>query len=144
RPRSRRSPPTSPAPPRRASRHPRRPAAPARREPRPRSSPGHIEPPRRPDPSPFPLVFLSIHLEFGAPSQYIYARAATYRTRMPKETILVIEDDSDIVEIIQYNFEREGYRVITASNGEKGIDAVISRKPALIILDLMLPGLDGL
>jgi DNA-binding response OmpR family regulator len=63
---------------------------------------------------------------------------------MPKETILVIEDDSDIVEIIQYNFEREGYRVITASNGEKGIDAVISRKPALIILDLMLPGLDGL
>jgi endonuclease G len=46
---------------------------------------------------------------------------------MPKETILVIEDDSDIVEIIQYNFEREGYRVITASNGEKGIDAVVSR-----------------
>lgn len=63
---------------------------------------------------------------------------------MPKETILVIEDDSDIVEIIQYNFEREGYRVITASNGEKGIEASAARKPALIVLDLMLPGLDGI
>jgi len=63
---------------------------------------------------------------------------------MPKETVLVIEDDLDIVEIIQYNFEREGYRVITASNGEKGIDLAQSRKPALIVLDLMLPGLDGL
>jgi DNA-binding response OmpR family regulator len=63
---------------------------------------------------------------------------------MPKETILAIEDDSDIVEIIQYNFEREGYRVITASNGEKGIDAAKARRPAIIILDLMLPGLDGI
>ena len=63
---------------------------------------------------------------------------------MPKETILVIEDDSDIVEIIQYNFEREGYRVITASNGEKGLETAISKKPSLIILDLMLPGLDGI
>jgi DNA-binding response OmpR family regulator len=63
---------------------------------------------------------------------------------MPKETILVIEDDSDIVEIIQYNFEREGYRVITAANGEKGIDLAKGRLPALVILDLMLPGLDGI
>jgi two-component system alkaline phosphatase synthesis response regulator PhoP len=63
---------------------------------------------------------------------------------MPKETILVIEDDLDIVEIIQYNFEREGYLVITASNGEKGLDLAKSRRPALVILDLMLPGLDGI
>jgi DNA-binding response OmpR family regulator len=63
---------------------------------------------------------------------------------MPKETILVIEDDSDIVEIIQYNFEREGYRVLTAANGEKGIEAARARRPALIILDLMLPGVDGI
>jgi DNA-binding response OmpR family regulator len=63
---------------------------------------------------------------------------------MSKETILVIEDDSDIVEIIQYNFEREGHRVLTASNGEKGIEEARARRPALIILDLMLPGLDGI
>jgi len=63
---------------------------------------------------------------------------------MPKETILVIEDDSDIIEIIQYNFEREGYRVLTSTNGEKGIETARSRRPALIILDLMLPGVDGL
>ncbi len=63
---------------------------------------------------------------------------------MPKETLLVIEDDADIVEIIQYNFEREGYRIIAASNGEKGIDAAKARRPALVILDLMLPGQDGI
>ena len=63
---------------------------------------------------------------------------------MPKETILIIEDDSDIIEIIQYSFEREGYRVLTATNGEKGIEAARARRPALIILDLMLPGVDGI
>jgi DNA-binding response OmpR family regulator len=63
---------------------------------------------------------------------------------MPKETILVIEDDRDIIEIIQYNFEREGYRVLTATNGEKGIDEARARRPALIVLDLMLPGVDGI
>ncbi|MGH9360858.1 MAG: response regulator [Thermoanaerobaculia bacterium] len=63
---------------------------------------------------------------------------------MSKETILVIEDDSDIIEIIQYNLEREGFRVLTATNGEKGIEVARSRRPALIILDLMLPGADGI
>src|ERR1043165_9009790 len=63
---------------------------------------------------------------------------------MPKETILVIEAGPDIAEIIQYNFEREGYRVLTATNGEKGLDAARARRPALIILDLMLPGVDGI
>ena len=63
---------------------------------------------------------------------------------MAKETILVIEDERDIVEIIEYNFEREGYTVLSANNGEKGLDIARSRRPAAIILDLMLPGLDGI
>lgn len=61
-----------------------------------------------------------------------------------KESILVIEDDPDIVELVQYNLEREGYRVHSASDGEKGLKEAAARKPALILLDLMLPGIEGL
>ena len=63
---------------------------------------------------------------------------------MAKETLLVIEDERDIIEVIEYNFEKEGYTVLGATNGEKGLELARSRRPAAIILDLMLPGLDGL
>jgi two-component system phosphate regulon response regulator PhoB len=63
---------------------------------------------------------------------------------MAKETILVIEDERDIVEIIEYNFQKEGYTVLSTTNGEKGLELARSKRPAAIILDLMLPGLDGL
>ncbi|HZN57709.1 MAG TPA: response regulator [Planctomycetota bacterium] len=63
---------------------------------------------------------------------------------MPNETILLIEDERDIIEVIQYNFEKEGYRVLSATNGEKGLDIARSKRPAAVVLDLMLPGLDGL
>ncbi len=63
---------------------------------------------------------------------------------MRKSTILVIEDDQDIVEVVRYNLEREGFRVLDARDGERGLDAAIKSKPDLILLDLMLPGIDGL
>jgi two-component system phosphate regulon response regulator PhoB len=63
---------------------------------------------------------------------------------MAKETILVIEDERDIVEIIEYNFQREGYTILSATNGEKGLEIAKSKRPAAVILDLMLPGLDGI
>lgn len=63
---------------------------------------------------------------------------------MSKETILVIEDEPDIVELIQYWLEREGYLVMTASDGETGLAEALERKPDLIVLDLMMPGIDGL
>lgn len=63
---------------------------------------------------------------------------------MPKETVLTIEDDHDIVELLQYNLEREGYPVITAFDGESGLKEAVRRRPAAILLDLMLPGMDGL
>ena len=63
---------------------------------------------------------------------------------MAKESILLIEDERDIIEVIQYNFEREGFTILSATNGEKGLDLAKSKKPAAIILDLMLPGLDGI
>lgn len=58
--------------------------------------------------------------------------------------ILVIEDDPDILELLQYNLTKDGYRVFTATDGERGIAEATKQKPKLIILDLMLPGIDGL
>ena len=63
---------------------------------------------------------------------------------MAKETILIVEDDPDIIELLQYTLEREGYPVLVAQDGEKGLAEARRRKPGLILLDLMLPGLDGL
>ena len=63
---------------------------------------------------------------------------------MRKPTLLVIEDDPDIVELLRYNLEREGYRVLVATDGERGLAEAVRHPPELILLDLMLPGLDGL
>jgi two-component system phosphate regulon response regulator PhoB len=63
---------------------------------------------------------------------------------MAKDPILIIEDDPDIVELLQYNLEKEGYPVRTAKDGESGLHAARRYKPGLILLDLMMPGMDGL
>lgn len=63
---------------------------------------------------------------------------------MNKEKILIIDDEKDIVKLIKYNLEKEGYKIISALDGEKGLEIIFKEKPHLIILDLMLPGLDGL
>lgn len=63
---------------------------------------------------------------------------------MAKPTILVIDDEKDILKLVQYNFEKEGYQVVVARSGEEGLEAAKAKLPALIILDLMLPGIDGL
>ena len=61
-----------------------------------------------------------------------------------REKILVIEDEADILEVTQYNLTREGYRVSTSRDGEEGLARARRDAPDLVILDLMLPGLDGL
>ncbi|MBM4250457.1 MAG: response regulator transcription factor [Deltaproteobacteria bacterium] len=63
---------------------------------------------------------------------------------MNNERILLIEDDSDISELVQYNLEREGFKVYTSADGEAGFNLARQVRPDLIILDLMLPSLDGL
>jgi two-component system, OmpR family, phosphate regulon response regulator PhoB len=63
---------------------------------------------------------------------------------MAREKILVIEDEPDIAEVLQYNLEKEGFDVETARRGDTGFDAVRRDNPDLILLDLMLPGIDGL
>jgi len=61
-----------------------------------------------------------------------------------KESILVIDDEEDIAELVRYNLEKEGFRVLCAATGEDGIQVARSQTPDLILLDLMLPGIDGL
>ena len=63
---------------------------------------------------------------------------------MPTEKILVVEDEENIQELIRYNLSKEGYQVCCALSGEKGLDAARVEQPDLVLLDLMLPGLDGL
>jgi len=63
---------------------------------------------------------------------------------MAKEPILVIENEQDIQELIAYNLAREGYRVVRAVTGEDGLACARREPPALVLLDLMLPGVDGL
>lgn len=63
---------------------------------------------------------------------------------MPAENILVVEDEEDILELITYNLTREGYRVTGVASGEEAIDTVGRSRPELVLLDIMLPGADGL
>jgi two-component system phosphate regulon response regulator PhoB len=63
---------------------------------------------------------------------------------MAKESILVVEDEEDILELIRYNLTKEGYQVACAATGEDGLKSAKAKHPDLVLLDLMLPGVDGL
>jgi len=63
---------------------------------------------------------------------------------MAKETILVVEDENDIQELIRYNLAKEGYRITLVSNGAGALRTARANLPDLILLDLLLPGMDGL
>ena len=63
---------------------------------------------------------------------------------MSQETILIIEDEKALVEILEYNLVREGYQVFTATDGGEGLQRAQEIVPDLIVLDIMLPTLDGL
>jgi len=62
---------------------------------------------------------------------------------MSKDTILIVEDETDLAEVVACNLEREGYLVLRARTGEEGLKMAGSRLPALILLDLMLPVMKG-
>jgi two-component system phosphate regulon response regulator PhoB len=63
---------------------------------------------------------------------------------MAKKHILLVEDEEDILELVKYHLDREGYEVAGITTGEEALNAVKSRKWDLVLLDLMLPGVDGL
>jgi len=63
---------------------------------------------------------------------------------MSKTTIVIVEDETDIREVLIYNLEREGFSVWGAADGSYGLKLIQDKVPDLVLLDLMLPGLDGL
>jgi two-component system OmpR family response regulator len=62
---------------------------------------------------------------------------------MAEDTVLVVEDDANLQETLKYNLRKEGYRVITAGDGEQALTAARRERPGLVILDIMLPGMNG-
>jgi DNA-binding response OmpR family regulator len=60
------------------------------------------------------------------------------------DKVLVVEDDVTLLETLEYNLARQGYEVLTAADGIKGLETAQKERPDLIVLDVMLPGLDGL
>ena len=61
-----------------------------------------------------------------------------------KIRILIIEDEPDIQHLLKYNLKQDGYQVLTSNNGENGLEMAQTNVPDLILLDLMLPGIQGL
>lgn len=60
-----------------------------------------------------------------------------------EKTILIIEDEQNINDILAFKFEKEGYKTISAFDGVKGLEMALSENPDIILLDVMLPGMDG-
>lgn len=63
---------------------------------------------------------------------------------MAEQHILVVDDEEDILELVEYNLTRQGFRVSAAATGEEAVSIARSQLPDLVVLDLMLPGVDGL
>ncbi len=62
---------------------------------------------------------------------------------MSKFKILIVDDEKDIREILKFNISKAGYKVYTAENGEKALEIIRSKKPHLVLLDVMMPVMDG-
>jgi two-component system phosphate regulon response regulator PhoB len=63
---------------------------------------------------------------------------------MGKENILIVDDEEDVLELVRYNLDKDGYKIETATTGEDALTKARAKLPDLMILDLMLPGIDGL
>ena len=63
---------------------------------------------------------------------------------MTKSRVLIIDDEKDLIELVSYNLEKEGYLVKSAMDGESGLTIALHEHPDIVLIDLMLPGIDGL
>ena len=61
-----------------------------------------------------------------------------------KKTVLIVDDEKTIVDMLQYNLEKEGYHTLEANDGEEAVKIALEQKPDLVLLDIMLPKMDGL
>ena len=62
---------------------------------------------------------------------------------MANELILAVDDEAHILELLSFNLEASGYRVVTAATGEDALVVCAHERPAMVLLDIMLPGIDG-
>ena len=62
----------------------------------------------------------------------------------PETTVLVADDEQDIIDLVRFRLEHDGYRVVTASDGEAALDVARAERPELCVLDVMMPKLSGL
>ncbi len=63
--------------------------------------------------------------------------------RKGKQTVLVVDDEKDLVDLVSYNLQRNGYHVITATSGDMALELANRELPDMVVLDLMLPGMSG-
>ncbi len=63
---------------------------------------------------------------------------------MSKQTILIVDDEQDLLDLIEYNLKQQGFEVLTADNGNRGIQIARDEKPNLVLLDVMMPQMDGI
>ena len=61
-----------------------------------------------------------------------------------RRTVLVVEDETTMATVLRYNLEREGYRCLVAADGARALELARGERPDLLLLDLMLPGIDGI
>ena len=76
--------------------------------------------------------------------KFLQSNTIKHTNFMSKEKILVVDDEQDLVKLVRFNLEKDGYKVVTAYNGEDALFLARKERPELVILDLMLPGIDGL
>ncbi len=74
----------------------------------------------------------------------IYPNSVAGTLSVSRKTILVVEDEEDILELVEYNLGKNGFAVTTVTSGEEALQSIRSKLPDLVLLDLMLPGIDGL
>jgi len=63
---------------------------------------------------------------------------------LSKQTILIVDDEQDLLDLIEYNLKQQGFEVLTADNGNRGIQIARDEKPNLVLLDVMMPQMDGI
>jgi two-component system alkaline phosphatase synthesis response regulator PhoP len=74
----------------------------------------------------------------------MYLKTINMQNNMTGHTILLVDDEQDILDFLSYNLQKEGYKVFTASNGEEALKLVRQISPSLILLDIMMPKMDGI
>ncbi len=72
-----------------------------------------------------------------------HSKALSASTSKHRKSVLVVDDEKDLVDLISYNLTKNGYDVLTANSGTDALEIARSRRPDLMVLDLMLPGIDG-